>query len=464
MLEPVLNNPWVRAGAVLAALVGVAILAYLLSPVLVPLFFAFLVAYVLDPVVDFFERRKISRTVAIGAIAGLALAFLLAIPLVIVPLTNKDADELTKAAETTAFDREGVSGWIVAQLYKLPLDELVTSLGWDEEYLEMQAGKEAQPESEGAESPKDSTEDAGEDAPAVEEPAESEQEGAEADTSEAGDEAPKDDAVAIGAPPKDLPYDPLAVIAYKIAEMVRGPVVGYLQAHAADIGKWGTSTGASVGQVLASIGRGIVNVLLFLGNFALFAFVATYLLKDYDRIIAAAGELIPRPYYAKTSDIMRRIDGQLKSFIRGQMAVCFCLGVMYAVGLLISGVPFAILLALFGAVASFIPYLGIALTIGPAVILCVLQHGVDWHVAGVAATFIIAQMMEGTVITPKVVGDQVGLNPVWVILAILVFGNALGFLGLLLAVPIAASLKVLIVEGIELYKNSDWYKERTAGA
>ena len=134
--------------------------------------------------------------------------------------------------------------------------------------------------------------------------------------------------------------------------------------------------------------------------------------------------------------------------------VCLCLGVMYAVGLFASGVPFAILLAAFGALASFVPYLGIVLTILPATTLCVIEHGLSGHVIGVLATFVIAQMLEGTLITPKIVGEKVGLNPVWVILAILVFGNALGFLGLLLAVPIAASLKVLVVEAVSYYRDS----------
>ena len=131
---------------------------------------------------------------------------------------------------------------------------------------------------------------------------------------------------------------------------------------------------------------------------------------------------------------------------------------MYGIGLFIAGVPFAWLLALFGAVASFVPYLGLVLTIIPAVVLCILQYQVlDWHLGVVLATFVIAQLLEGTVLTPKIVGDQVGLGPVWVILAVLVFGNALGFLGLLMAVPIAASLKVLVVEGLDQYKASTLY-------
>jgi predicted PurR-regulated permease PerM len=109
---------------------------------------------------------------------------------------------------------------------------------------------------------------------------------------------------------------------------------------------------------------------------------------------------------------------------------------------------------LFGGIASFVPYMGIALTIGPALGLTLLQHGVDWHLPAVVVAFWVAQAIEGSILTPKIIGEQVGLSPVWVILAIMVFGTTLGFLGLLLAVPIAAALKVLVDEAVAYYKGS----------
>jgi predicted PurR-regulated permease PerM len=136
-----------------------------------------------------------------------------------------------------------------------------------------------------------------------------------------------------------------------------------------------------------------------------------------------------------------------------------CLGAMYILGLTFARVPFSIPIGIFGGVAAFIPYIGITLTIIPSVILTLLAHGFDWHLGAVLATFAIAQFLEGTFLTPKIVGDKVGLNPVWVILAILVFGNAFGFLGILLAVPMAASLKVLVLEGIAYYRASKVFSE-----
>lgn len=265
----------------------------------------------------------------------------------------------------------------------------------------------------------------------------------------------------LGWVPEDEPgYDPVKVLTVEIAERIREPLIQFSKSHALEIAATGEAAGAGLAQFAASLGRAFMNSLFFLGNLLLFAFVAVYLLKDFDGIIATAGGLIPLSYRERTSNLMSKIDAQLKGFLQGQMLVVTCLGLMYAIGLSISGVPFALLIAAFGAVASFIPYLGLILTIGPALVLCALQQqGIDWHFAGVLTTFIIAQTLEGTVLTPRIVGDKVGLSPVWVILAILVFGNALGFLGLLLAVPIAASLKVLVVEAVAYYKTSPLFTE-----
>jgi predicted PurR-regulated permease PerM len=219
---------------------------------------------------------------------------------------------------------------------------------------------------------------------------------------------------------------------------------------------WSRFAGATttLAQFARASGQALLNAVLFLANFALFAFVAGYLLKDFDGLVTAARELIPPRYRPKAVEIFTKIDHQLRSFVRGQVTVCLFLGMFYAVGLLICDVPFALLIALFGTVASLIPYLGVAMTVIPALGMVFLRHGLDWHIVGVIGTFVLAQGLEGNILTPKVVGDQVGLHPVWVILAIMVFGSALGFLGVLIAVPLAAALKVLVVESVQYYKSS----------
>lgn len=390
MFDPVVRNPWVRAGAALAAVVLALFLMYLLSPVLVPLFFAFLLAYVLDPVVDVMETYKIPRHRAVAMLAIVGIAILLAVPLLLVPSIITQADGLARATAEGLDQAGGWYGWVVD---RLPLREFVEVMDWAPEGV--------------------------------------------------------DD------------YDPMDVIGVHVAEFVRGPAVEFLRAHAAQLATAGQTAGMGITSFFGAIANFFVGMLLFLGNLALFSFVAAYLLKDYDGIIAEAKALIPDPYRDRISDIFRKIDRQLRGFLRGQFIVALCLGAMYTIGLTIAGVPFAVLIGAFGVVASFVPYFGIVLTVIPSVVLCLMQHqGADWHLAVVLGTFALAQALEGTVLTPKIVGDQVGLGPVWVILAVLVFGSFLGFLGLLLAVPIAAALKVLVVEAIAHYRASDLYTGR----
>ena len=397
MLRTVLDNPWVRAVAVVLGLIGLFFLVRLLSPVLVPLLMAFLVAYLLDPVVDFFEKRKIARGTTIAALAILGIIILVSIPLLVIPGIVREAHSLATSSpsgESSAGD--GVfQEWLVRGVKVVHLDDLVRNLEWEEE------GR-----------------------------------------------------------------DTLSILAEKTGEWVSENASGLLKTYAGQFASVGQQAGNTVAQLLASLGRGIVSVIVFFANFALFAFVAGYLLRDFDGIVAGCKKLVPPRYRSKTFDIVGRIDLQLRCFLRGQFIVCLCLGGMYAIGFLIAGTPFALLVALFGMVASFVPYVGVLLVSVTALFLTLLEHQLDWHLLAALATVVLAQALEGNVLTPRIVGNQVGLNPVWVILAVLVFGNFLGFVGLLLAVPIAAALKVLVVEGVAYYKRSSVFgtESSTSGA
>jgi len=394
MFDVVLKNPWVRAIIALTSLVGVAFLAWLLRPILVPLFFAFIVAYVFDPLVDRLEKFKISRIVSIAILALIGIGLALAGPLLLLPSVITEADHLIGVAQERM--RPGPDGAVPAEtlLNRLPLRGLVEALGL--------------------------------------------------------------------APEGQADYDPVSVLVKEASERVRDGATNFLKDYGAQAAQFGKIGGTGVLGVFSSIGRAILGFVLSVGNIVLFAVVAGYLLRDFDGIIVTAKDLVPPRYRDRTFSIFSKIDGQLRSFMRGQALVCLALGVLYSIGLSLSGVPFAVALGIFGGAVSFVPYLGLILTILPASILCIVSHGgIDLHLAGVMATFVVAQMLEGTVITPKVVGEQVGLGPVWVILAVLVFGNALGFLGLLLAAPIAASLKVLVVEGVEYYRQSPVFAGET---
>lgn len=193
-------------------------------------------------------------------------------------------------------------------------------------------------------------------------------------------------------------------------------------------------------------------------NVVVFGVVMVYLLKDFDVIISKGKELLPVSKKEKISDIVSRIDENLKAFFRGQITVCFILSVIYGIGLTVIGVPMSYLLALVGGFGNIIPYIGIALGLVPALILAFIQFQDITHLLLVGLVFSIGQFLEGTVITPKIVGTKLGLNPVAIILAILICGQVLGFLGLLLAVPIASVVKVLIDEGIAKYKETKLFK------
>jgi predicted PurR-regulated permease PerM len=193
-------------------------------------------------------------------------------------------------------------------------------------------------------------------------------------------------------------------------------------------------------------------------NVVVFGVVMVYLLKDFDIIISKGKELLPVSKNEKISDIVSRIDENLKAFFRGQITVCIILSVIYGIGLTIIGVPMSYLIAIVGGFGNIIPYVGIMLGLIPALLLAFIQFQDVSHILLVGLVFGIGQFLEGTLITPKVVGTKLGLNPVAIILAILICSQILGFLGLLLAVPIASVAKVLIDEGIIKYKETKLFK------
>ena len=390
-LRTVARNPWVRVGALVAALALVALVACMLSAVLLPLFFAFIVAYMFDPVADAMERKRIPRTAAVVLIVVALLVAVLALPVLVLPGVVHEAEQLVAAAASADFK----DAWLDSMLNTEWMRGLVRELGWVEEDAE--------------------------------------------------------------------DFNARAVLTGRIGNLIKQRASQFMQTHAGDVASVGQRAGATAATLFASLGTGLLNIVVFLGNLVLFAFVAVYLLRDYDRIVAAADDLIPPRHRPKVRDIMHRIDLQLRAFLRGQAMVCAFLAFAYGLGMWLSGTPFAVPLALLGGLVSFIPYLGPIVTIGPAVLLTVLEHGIAWNLAGVIATFALAQALEGNFITPKIVGTQVGLGPVWVILAIMVFSSAFGFFGLLLAVPIAAVLKVLVGEALDRYRQSRLYQTGSPG-
>ncbi|MBT7591781.1 MAG: AI-2E family transporter [Candidatus Scalindua sp.] len=200
---------------------------------------------------------------------------------------------------------------------------------------------------------------------------------------------------------------------------------------------------------------GFIGVIV---NIIVFGVVTVYLLNDFNTIISKGNELLPSTKKDKIVDIVSKIDGNLKAFFRGQMTVCAILSIIYGIGLTAIGIPMSFLLAFVGGFGNMIPYVGIGFGLIPAIVLAFIQYQDITHILLVGLVFGIGQFLEGTLITPKIVGTKLGLNPVAIILSILICGQILGFLGLLLAVPIASIVKVLIDEGIVKYKNTKLYK------
>ncbi len=186
--------------------------------------------------------------------------------------------------------------------------------------------------------------------------------------------------------------------------------------------------------------------------------VAFYLLCDWDRMIAAIDGWVPRPHRATVTALAREIDAAIAAFVRGQAGVCLILGAFYAAGLTLTGLNFGFLIGFLAGLFSFIPYIGSlgGLVIGAAV--AIAQFAPDWTpIAMVVAIFLIGQVLEGYVLAPKMVGDAVGLHPVWLMFALLAFGYLFGFVGLLVAVPLAAAVGVLTRFGLRQYLASPIY-------
>ena len=147
----------------------------------------------------------------------------------------------------------------------------------------------------------------------------------------------------------------------------------------------------------------------------------------------------------------------MSNFIKGQLLVALILSVIYSIGLLIAGCPAALLIGLIAGFANLIPYLGIAVGFVPAVLLTYLSGNPLWQIIFAAVTFVIGQMLEGMVITPKVVGESIGLHPVVVLVGLMIGGTYFGFIGMILALPVTAIVMVLLRRAYNFYTKSLLY-------
>ena len=210
--------------------------------------------------------------------------------------------------------------------------------------------------------------------------------------------------------------------------------------------------------MLAGLWSGGVAFLHLLSLVIITPVVAFYLVRDWDRIVAHVDSLLPVTAAPTIREQVGKIDSTISAFVRGQATVCLVLAATYAVALTLIGLPFGLLVGIGAGLISFIPYIGasVGLIVGLAI---AYAHFDQWApIVGVAAVFLAGQTAESYVLTPRLVGDRVGLHPVWIMFALLAGGALFGFTGVLLAVPAAAVIGVLVRFAIARYRDSDLYR------
>ncbi len=337
-------------------------LLYTLRSVLTPLFLAFAIAYMLDPVIDRFEAWKIPRPagiaiVLLGLLGSLATFVALVLPVVASDVATVASELPGKiSALITSADP-----WLTAHGIKVPH----TTTEWMER---------------------------------------------------------------LGANANDSVSSMLAPAGGILTALVAG---GY----------------SVVGSVVAAL---VVPVL------------SIYLLNDFDRITAAVRGHLPRRYRRVITEYAREIDSALSHFLRGQLTVMAIMGALYGTAYAILGVRLALPIGLISGTFSFIPYLGSAFALTSGLLMSLLGGFHPGQLLGVVVAYAIVQTLEGFVIAPRVMGKTVGLPEMWVLIALFVGGEIFGFLGVLLAVPTAAVIKIFLARAVDMYHESDLYLEGPA--
>jgi predicted PurR-regulated permease PerM len=332
---------------------------------LTPVFAAFMIAYLLDPLVDRFEARRVPRVVAIFIVLGLFLVGCTLVVLLVVPAVVGEVVSFATRELPPLLDRaqSWVEGTLHAYGYELPHD-------WSEAW---------------------------------------------------------------------------ALARTNLGGQSSGDMAGRATTILTEIGKWAWGGTRSIFGLVGSLL--VVPVLAF------------YLLYDFDRIVESIRELLPWRYRPFVVDVAGEVDQMLGQFVRGQFLVMIALAVLYSIAYAALGVRLAIPIGIVAGILSFIPYVGGASALVLALLMCLLHWRSWWQIGGVVIAYAIIQVLEGFVITPRIVGDKVGLSSVWVLVALLVGGELFGFLGVLLAVPVAAVIKIFAIRAIAHYRKTHFFSE-----
>jgi len=394
---------WLRSDRLwwVVTLAGLGLLlVYLLRSLLALLIASAVIAYLLDPLVDRFEARGWKRESAIVTLAVSAVLVMVPLGLLFI---NYVAGELQVLSQNLTVYEEGLKLGFEQRMgtwEAIVADPPSTPAAIFEAARELIAGGEHQRLVE-----------------------------------EQGAEGALDDLL-----------DPAAYVDFAgLGDLVKQAIP--------NVGKWVT------GLLKDTLAGGMSFVIGIL-NLALVPIFVFYLLRDWDRIIGAIDELVPPRHRERMRRLSTDIDGRLASFVRGQATVCAALGVLYTIGLVISGIDMAVAVGMLSGALFIIPYLGTVVGVIVATGLALLKFGLGWQLIAVWVTFGGVQLLEGSVLTPTIVGDKVGLHPLVVMIALLVGGNLLGLWGMLVAIPITAAAQVLLAEWYRGYQASHFFEGR----
>jgi predicted PurR-regulated permease PerM len=234
------------------------------------------------------------------------------------------------------------------------------------------------------------------------------------------------------------------------------PSLHDLQTEATQWAGKGLEVAGGIAGALAARGVAIINLL---GLLFITPVVTFYMLRDWEKLVAAIDSSLPLEHADTIRKLTAESNAAIAGFVRGQALVCLALGTFYGIGLSLVGLQFGLVIGLVAGAISFIPFVGTFVGGVMALGMALAQFPPDWiGVVKVAAVFVVGQMLEGNFLSPKLVGDRVGLHPVWIMFALLAGGSLFGFTGVLIAVPVAAILGVVVRHFIARYRDSALYR------
>jgi predicted PurR-regulated permease PerM len=216
--------------------------------------------------------------------------------------------------------------------------------------------------------------------------------------------------------------------------------------------------------LMSSLWSGGKALISFISVLVIMPVVTFYLICDWHQMVATLDDWVPPRQRPTVHELLKEIDAAISGFVRGQIGVCLIVGSYYAVALTLLGLNFGLLIGMSAGILTFMPYVGSMTGLLIATSVAIGQFWPQWtYIAIVVAVFMFGQFVEGNVLAPKLVGEKVGLHPVWLIFAMFAFGYLLGFVGLLIAVPLAAAISVLFRFGLRRYMASPVYQGDASG-